>query len=360
MVRFNTSRRYFHTFDALRFFSFLLVFFQHLPGSGFRIVDFFQKSGEVGVSFFFVLSGFLITYILLYEKTTKEKIKLKNFFIRRILRIWPLFYVMILFAFISPFILQYLNLPHSNEGYAPNWFASIFFGENYKMMIEGTFPDGAPLRIMWTLCVEEHFYIIWGLALYFLPTRKVPNLIVLSIIIANITRVIYLNLHIPMLDIFSNIDYFAYGAIPAYLIIFKPKAMEYINTISLYVKYLSLIFTVAIMFTLPNYPSSLTTLLSPTIMSVFFVVIILFTLTPRSIYIKDSNIMSKLGVFTYGLYLYHTIVIIFIMQVLKKLPFDLNWLTLAIISLVITVLISIVSYHLFEKQFLKLKKYFYR
>ena len=87
MVRLNTSRRYFHTFDALRFFSFLLVFFQHLPGSGFRIVDFFQKSGEVGVSFFFVLSGFLITYILLYEKTTKEKIKLKNFFIRRILRI---------------------------------------------------------------------------------------------------------------------------------------------------------------------------------------------------------------------------------------------------------------------------------
>ena len=89
------KREYFQSFDALRFISFFLVFLLHTPVDENSFMSFFSKSGGTGVSFFFVLSGFLITYILIIEKKNFNKISLKNFFVRRILRIWPLFYLMI-------------------------------------------------------------------------------------------------------------------------------------------------------------------------------------------------------------------------------------------------------------------------
>ena len=352
------SRKHFHTFDALRFFAFLLVFLQHLPQTGNIHIDFFLKSGGIGVTFFFVLSGFLITYILLYEKEHQKKISLKKFFARRILRIWPLFYLMIAFAYLSPYILNALNLPFNIEGYKPDLLTSIFFGENYKMMITNTFPDGAPLRVMWSLCIEEHFYILWAVILYFISTKKIPHLIISSIIIANISRQIYTHLGIVHLDLFSHLDYFAFGAIPAYILMHKKSLLKYLEIIPRYLKYIFLILTVAIVFIIPNINLVIIEHLSPFILSLLFSVTILFTLGNNSIHINDNLWFSKLGIYTYGLYLYHTIMVLLLIQVFKYLSFS-NWYLLGITSLHITIGISIISYHLFEKQFLKLKRYFY-
>ena len=153
----NIDRNHFHTLGAIRFFSFMLVLLLHLPHENLPVISFFSKSGGIGVSFFFVLSGFLITYIILFEKKNKGALSLRKFLTRRVLRIWPLFYAMILFAFLTPYILSLLNITSSNEGYEPNLFSSLFFVENYKMMITDNFPNAAPLRVMWSLCVEEHF-----------------------------------------------------------------------------------------------------------------------------------------------------------------------------------------------------------
>lgn len=92
------QRRHFHTIDALRFFALPKVFLLHLPVTAFPIFNFFREGGGTGVIFFFVLSGFLITYILLSEKKQLGSINLKRFYIRRILRIWPLYYLMVGFA----------------------------------------------------------------------------------------------------------------------------------------------------------------------------------------------------------------------------------------------------------------------
>lgn len=356
----SIERKHFHTFDALRFFSFLLVFLIHIPGTESSKIIYFTKSGGVGVSFFFTLSGFLITYILLHEKINKGKIRLKNFFVRRILRIWPLFYAMILFAFLTPYILNILKISYSDEGYSPNWFMSLFFLENYKMMITGTFPNVSPLRVMWSLCVEEHFYIIWGIIFFFIPAKKTPLLILLCILIANIFRIIYGYFNIQSSDLFSNIDYFAYGAIPAYILIFKSEIIDRIEKFPIFIKYLTGIITIALIFGLPNINSDWLPYLSPTIFGIFFSIIILFTLPPsNSIYIKDNFLISKLGLYTYGLYLFHTIILRLMLQITHLLNFEINWFVSALISLTITIIVSIISYHLFEKQFLKLKKFFY-
>ena len=352
------NRIHFHTFDSLRFFSFLLVFFLHLPKTGIAYIDFFLKSGGIGVTFFFVLSGFLITYILLYEKEHQKTISLKNFFLRRILRIWPLFYLMIAFAYLSPFILNALNLPFENEGYKPHLLTSMCFGENYKMMMTNTFPDGAPLRVMWSLCIEEHFYIFWGVIFFYISIKKIPFLIIASIAIANIARPIYSHFGIGHIDILTHLDYFAFGAIPAYILMHKKGFIDYLEKIPIYLKYFFLTLTVAIVFILPNLKIETIEYLSPFIFGLIFSITILFTLGRNSIYINDNLWFSKLGIYTYGLYLYHSIIILLLIQIFKYISFS-NWYVLVILSLIITISISIISYHLFEKQFLKLKKYFY-
>lgn len=352
-------KSHFHTFDALRFFSFLLVFLLHLPKTDNPYIDFFLKSGGIGVSFFFVLSGFLITYILLYEKKKTNSISLKNFFARRILRIWPLFYAMIFFAFISQYGLDVFNIPHTHEGYTPNWIASIFFAENYKMMQTGSFPDGAPLRVMWSLCIEEHFYVLWGIALYLTPSNKTPYLILTSIVVANLTRFIYTYFNIAHIDVFSHFDYFAYGAIPAYLFMSGKKHMRQVEKIPLYVKYLVFLITLISVFVIPSLHFYFLDYLSPSILGILFSLTILFTLGNNSIHIKDDWWFSKLGKYTYGLYLFHTIIILFLIQVSSLLDLNLSWIVLAIIALLLTIIVSAISYHLYEKQFLKLKRYFY-
>jgi len=354
------ERRYFHTFNSLRFFSFLLVFVSHIPNDKSSLISFFSKSGGIGVSFFFVLSGFLITYILMFEKINKDKISLKKFFARRILRIWPLYYAMILFAFLTPYILEFLNLPSSDEGYEPNLLTSMLFLENYKMMYTGSFPNASPLRVMWTICVEEYFYLIWGIIFYFISAKKTPILIGICIITANIFRIIYNHYGIYSYDIFSNIDYFAYGAIPAYILLYKSTYLDKIEKISLNIKYILLFITIALIFVIPNIKLGWITYFSPTIYGILFSTVILFTLPSSNfIHIKDKYLISKLGIFTYGLYLIHTIIINLLLQTKNMFPFEINWFILATLSLILTILISISSYHLFEKHFLKLKKYFY-
>lgn len=355
----SNTRQHFHTFNALRFFSFLLVFFHHTPTPESSLLSYFSKSGGIGVSFFFVLSGFLITYILLHEKDITGKISLKKFFMRRILRIWPLFYAMILFAFLTPYILDFLQLSYSNEGYEPNWWMSLLFLENYMIMITNTLPNVSPLSVMWTLCVEEHFYIIWGLALFFLSIKKVPHLILYSIATATVFRLIYSYYGINSIDVFSNIDYFAFGAIPAYLLIYKPETLRKIEALPLSIKYFFVVCVVAIIFVFPNSDSTWLNYISHLIFGSSFTVIIVFTLCEKnSIRIKDGYWVSKLGILTYGLYLFHTIIIMLFARTIHLFPFQVNIMLFSITTFLCTVLVGYLSYQLYEKQFLKLKKHF--
>jgi peptidoglycan/LPS O-acetylase OafA/YrhL len=357
-------RRHFHTFDALRFFACLKVFLQHLPIFAFPWFNYVRAGGGIGVQFFFVLSGFLITYIIGEEKKRTGNLNLKNFFVRRILRIWPLFYLMIGVAFVTPVILSHLHLPVSNEGYEPSWWMSLLFLENYKMIFTHQLPNVSPLAVMWSLCVEEHFYIIWGLLLYAFPFRYLPRIIGVSIIAGFVFRVIFFRHNLISSDILTNIDQFAFGAIPAWLLLSYGEKMEQkINAIPLWIKY---VFSAILIFTvmqLAQTNSEAQNIWGASVLGLLFGILITLTLPAHSRFrISDRNFFSRMGLFTYGFYLYHTLVIVLLKRVFERAGQQLEAPFTAILFIAVAFLLtagcSIASYYLFEKPFLKLKKYF--
>lgn len=141
---------YFENLNGLRFYCFLSVFFYHsfhTEIEGIKKNNFYLfltkglfKNGDLGVNCFFVLSGFLITYLLLIEKIKNSNINIWNFWVRRILRIWPLFYFCVFFGFIVfPEIkLAFNQIPNENASYI----SYLLFINNFDILING-FPDAS-------------------------------------------------------------------------------------------------------------------------------------------------------------------------------------------------------------------------
>ena len=177
--------------DGLRALAFLLVFYSHTTGlfwradggrsplyqALFQIDSHLKNWGWIGVDLFFVLSAFLITSILLGEREKTSKVNLKNFLTRRVLRIWPLYYFYLAVIALSfPILLSEqskIGLPVSAEQHA-HWAeqlcAFLVFLGNYSMIKLGELVT--PLNPLWSLCIEEQFYIIWGLTMTLVKTRR--------------------------------------------------------------------------------------------------------------------------------------------------------------------------------------------
>lgn len=356
------TKQHFESFDALRFISFLVVFFSHLPYNKFNKLLFFQLDGTIGVNFFFILSGFLITYILLFEKKINGTINLKQFFIKRTLRIWPLYFAVVLFAFFSSFLIKIIGLPTSDVGYYPNWIMSCLFLENYMVIYHNCFANVSPIPVTWSLCIEEHFYIIWGIFLYFTKIKRVVPLIIMLIIVGFISRFIFAQNNWLFKDIFTNIDYFMYGAIPAYLYVNNTKKFnDYVLAIPKTIKTLVILFSVFLIFVTSHYGFEYSNLIEPIAYGIIFTsVLIIFIPLNNDFKISSRFLFSKLGKYTYSLYLTHIIVINFYIQLFLKAnwSFEKNYFLFIVLAILTTILTSFLSYQIIELPFLKLKNYF--
>lgn len=355
------TKQHFESFDALRFISFLIVFFSHLPYYKLKSLQFLHLKGTIGVNFFFILSGFLITYILLFEKNINGTINLKQFFIKRILRIWPLYFSLLLFAFFSTFIIKIVGLPSSNDGYTPNWFLSCLFLENYMIIYHNEFANVSPLPVTWSLCIEEHFYILWGILLFFLKKTRILPTIIGLIIVGYLSRFIFDYNNWLFKDIFTNIDYFMYGAIPAYFYTNNTlKFNEIINRISKKIKILVILLSIVLIYVASHNELKNFHLLEPIAFGILFTsVLIIFIPANNEMKIKSGTLFSKLGKYTYSLYLTHIIIINFYIQLFTKANWNLekNNLIFIILTLLTTIFVSYLTFSIIELPFLKLKRH---
>lgn len=148
--------------------------FYHEPW--FERVKFIIGRGHLGIILFFVLSGFLITSLLLWEFKSKGRINTIKFFIRRFLRVWPLYFIMIGFSF---FIFP--KLPFGVETVHEFWRYSLFLS-NFDEIINGPLDPINFMSTTWTIAVEEQFYIIWGIVVSLLTIRGRLNINLIYII----------------------------------------------------------------------------------------------------------------------------------------------------------------------------------
>lgn len=358
--------KYFHSLDALRFCSCMFVFLQHLPAKElFPKFDVFEKAGVYGVLFFFTLSGFLITYIALTTKKESGNFSLRNFYLKRIFRIWPLFYFVVVFGFISDYVLRQFGLTDLHSGYFPNWIVTSLFMENYMTMYLSDFPSITPFPVFWSLCVEEHFYLIFGFLLWRFQAKSILKFIFIGVLIGLITRYIYNLQGIWFLDFFSNLDTFMFGALLAYLLIFKKSIIEAFNhKLSNTTKAVLFAFVLMHIYILNKSDYDYQYLFEIFMIAILFTaILLLFISTPESskskLFISRKNILSKLSKYTYSLYLTHFFSINLYLKIFKHL--DLNWpeeitfLAFLALSLGTSILVSYVLYQLIEKPFLKLK-----
>jgi peptidoglycan/LPS O-acetylase OafA/YrhL len=362
------SKLYFNGLNELRAFAALAVVFHHIELYKHRlgmdslykvsfVNGFIENLGKNGVYLFFVLSGFLITYLLLEEKSITGEISVSKFYKRRILRIWPLYYIIVVIGF---FLLPFLYNCFSNffEGqtsfnerienlvYGKNLFLFLFFFSNVALQIFGGVAGAAQ---SWSVSVEEQFYFIWPWIVKFFSNILGVVLFLIIIIINLINYNIDVFNSVPILKAFFstfNVDLMAIGGIVAivyrnYREIVQQLVTNRIIILFVFISVISQLF----------YKTFLTTI------SLSFGMLILVFIENK-IKIKW---FSSLGKWSYGIYMYHPMVMYFSFSIVNKLKVkSFIGSNLMYYSLVfgLTIVISYFSYRYIELFFLKLKHKF--
>src|SRR6185295_10454426 len=223
---------FFPNLDAIRFIAFFLVFFYHGFGEAFkRFSIHINNLGSIGVSIFFVLSGFLITYLILTEISLKGYLNVLAFYVRRALRIWPLYYAVVIGVFIVYPFLQPLFHDTSTTSSNPVYY--FFFLSNFDVIHTQRFFNGNDYLVSnttWSVAVEEQFYLLWPLFFYFLNKRLYPIFLLGFLLLCYAFRLYFrddvLNLYFHSFSVCGDL---ALGGLAAYYAFTSPRFLSFLK-----------------------------------------------------------------------------------------------------------------------------------
>ncbi len=380
----NSNKKYFENLDGLRFLAFFSVFISHCfvflgyknaSHIGDRIISHFFIHGDLGVNFFFVLSGFLITHLLLNEKKKNKTISIRKFFMRRLLRIWPVYFLTLLIGFfVLPALFQnvskdYLpfevNVPLSKLV----WYS--LFVVNFDMVLNGV--NYLTVVVLWSISIEEQYYLIWPLIAKFASKYLLVVVLCMLFLLSFWYRYTnYLDISKISYSTFSVINNLAVGGLCSWGIFYSRKFTNVfvnLNKPVIILVYFFFALSIPLRGFTYYFNDNLDRLLvstAPFVFSLFFAFIILEQNFSRHSFYKMHNIklFSDLGAISYGLYCYHMISI-FIVEFMFKSFFNSDqsnnlaiFIFKALISLTLTILAGWFSYQYYEAKLLKLKNKF--
>lgn len=358
--------------DGVRGLAILMVMMFHI----FKRADYFSNNeylrfisklsaiGWAGVDIFFVLSGFLITTILL--KTKPEKNYFRNFYARRALRIFPLYYITIsILLYILPFTDPERGM--QTQGLWPFYY---LYQQNW------TFITTAPsflVSVTWSLAIEEQFYLIWPALTYYFNKRQLA-LISIGIILVSITARIVLIIfpqtsmdprRIIYFGSLTRFEQLAFGALTALL--FSSQKQDVVPRKLLYAICAASISAFA-MIAITDNPNPLVSydlaLWSYTLMAIFSATLIITLLIQKEKMLLSSifknPILTFFGKYSYSIYLFHLPVTLYLLNVLVKADRQSAkaWLIFTAGCFCVTIIASLLSWNLLEKRALEYKKYF--
>lgn len=322
---------------------------------------FIRLIGPLSVFLFFVLSGFLITSLLLVEKERTKTINIKSFYMRRVLRIWPLYYLTVFLGlFVLPHI-SYLNISGETE------LIQVDFSEKLILyllilpnIVSGVFKHIPYLSQNWSIGVEEQFYYFWP---WVVKQTKTSRLLIVMLIffgIFYITRSLTV-LYMPETGLWKYLNEFIkslritcmiLGAIGAYFTYFQlnSRLVQFIFRKSFQVLlYGTLILMLTFGVYLPGVNQEVYAL-------IFTLILMNLAKNSASILNLENPIFNYLGKISYGMYMYHTIAVVVGVKISHS--FDNSNFVSYPVTYVLTILMAGLSYQYFEKPFLKIKDKF--
>jgi peptidoglycan/LPS O-acetylase OafA/YrhL len=187
--------------DVVRFLAFFLVYLFHaLPFPdvgqyGWRIRLALVQECSTGLCLFFTLSAYLITSLLLTERQATATVSIKRFYIRRLLRIWPLYFFGIAIGFLIAVLTH-----RRNDVTGLLWY--LLFAGNFYCMAFGWLAN--PMSPLWSISIEEQFYLLWPWAMRWLSRRMLTVSALFFIVAANITLFILSRIHATNPAVWTN------------------------------------------------------------------------------------------------------------------------------------------------------------
>lgn len=341
--------------DALRAFAVMFVLFEHWLSEiqSIHLIPF----GMIGVTLFFVLSGFLITQILITGRINSEEAdsskiySIRQFYIRRTLRIFPIYYLTIFAASI-------FNIQNIREKIL--WF--LFYASNIYFYKTGNW-DGS-VSHLWTLAVEEQFYIVWPFIIFFIPKKYLLKSIWFFILLGPLFRTALYALsgrsewELGFIYILtpSCMDCFSLGALLAYYRIFVNENFTFSGSKAKLFLLMNFVSIAVLLFFEEN-------LISVLLFRFNVSFVCLWIISKASIGFKgilkpvfENKTIMYIGKISYGIYLYHNFIPL-IYSSLKLPPLQNLFLRFSVYAALL-ILISSISWFLIEKPINGLKKYF--
>ncbi|MCC6289119.1 MAG: acyltransferase [Chitinophagaceae bacterium] len=349
---------YIKDLDGLRAIAAFMVIFAHFFNSqnfhNYPLIYKIAGLGNSGVSLFFVLSGFVITRILLASLNSKTYFK--SFYTRRILRIFPLYYFALLCYYYLPYLALNFNL-HIGHQYPLGYTQVYFF--TYLQNIATTFSwqSSGPSHF-WSLAVEEHFYIIWPAIIYLFYKVSIHKLIYVIYVIIALPVIIrgfmlYHNYNVEYFTL-TRMDQLAMGSL---LAIFEKEGKLHKRYQKFY--YLAFLSGISLFVCCFFANDFFRDSFKHTAMGIiyFSAIALVIINSPGSNFFSrflNFRIVQYLGTISYGIYVWHLLILTTITRYYRTQWFLLDLL----LGILITIFIASLSYYLLEKPFLKLKRFF--
>jgi peptidoglycan/LPS O-acetylase OafA/YrhL len=364
--------------DGLRGLAILLVMIYHfsLPHAGFHGHDSgvllqLAQAGWMGVDLFFVLSGFLITGILV--GTRAQKHYFRNFLARRFLRIWPLYYLILLvFLVVLPLVLP--TVPNELQGMRDKQIWFWLYGANWLFAVEGGFSQTSG-GYFWSLAVEEQFYLIWPFVVYSLSDRMLLRISLALLCVSLISRIVLVNMGISTSALyamtFTHLDGLAVGSCLA-ICLRSPELALRVTRLLRGAAVIAFCGLLAVRFVDEDFffwSKNMATYGYTLIVILFGSMLVFAMRGERSgglSRVLSSRFMTLCGRYSYALYMVHVpvagLLLPLTFRALEKfrpvIGYEGTFLTFAVASFVVSWSLAVASWYLFEKHVLALKRYF--
>ena len=333
--------------DAVRGVA-ILVVMMHNIGLKYPLFHSQQLFGDgwMGVDLFFVLSGFLITGILV--DTQQSEGYFKNFYVRRCLRIWPLYYSLIFFMFV---IVRFLNRSefHAVLQQSSPWWAYPLFLQNFVGPISTN--AAGPLGVTWSLAIEEQFYLVWPVVVRFCSLKQLRRVAIVEICISPALRY-YLSLHHVNLytNVFCRLDGLMAGALLALLV----RSDNFVAAKWLKRAWIALVVGAPLAFLTAHYNLGWIVYSFTALASAAFVYVSMFSSQKWLQAVMTNRFLIYTGIISYGLYLLHKIP----SGMVETLHLDRHPFVPLPFIFVTSFVLAALSWNLLERPFLNLKRFF--